>query len=78
MHDPFEESLRGLLKQQPSHDDGACLARVLRKANRQVGAGQLLGLLGAWQKALLIALNSGAPVSTSNKARRERAGRGSA
>lgn len=42
MHDPFEESLRDLLKASPSGndrddlDDAACLGRVLKTANRQV------------------------------------------
>jgi len=68
MHDPFEESLRVLLKSPAaSHDDDACLGRVLKTANRQVGAGALLNLLGHWLQALMIALNKGsahvAPVS---------------
>ena len=51
MHDPFEESLRDLLKASPSgndrddRDDAACLGRVLKTANRQVGAGDLLSLI---------------------------------
>ena len=33
MHDPFEESLRDLLKSPTSsHDDDACLHRVLKTA----------------------------------------------
>ena len=70
MHDPFEESLRDLLKASPSgqdRDDAACLGRVLKTANRQVGAGDLFSLLGHWMGALMIALNKGsahvAPVS---------------
>jgi hypothetical protein len=68
MHDPFEESLRDLLKSGTSnHDDDACLHRVLKTANRQVGAGDLFALMGHWLGALMIALNSGsahvAPVS---------------
>lgn len=68
MHDPFEESLRDMLNASPSgRDDGACLDRVLKTANRQVGAGDLFGLMGRWGQALLIAVNSGsdhiAPVS---------------
>ena len=68
MRDPFEESLRDLLKGAPaSHDDDACLGRVLKTANRQVGAGDLFSLLGHWLGALMIALNKGsahvAPVS---------------
>ena len=68
MHDPFEQSLRDLLNTAPSsHDDDACLGRVLKTANRQVGAGDLFSLLGHWLGALMIALNKGsahvAPVS---------------
>jgi hypothetical protein len=48
MRDPFEESLRDMLNTQSSHDDDACLDRVLKTANRQVGAGDLFGLLGHW------------------------------
>ena len=73
MHDPFEESLRDLLKAAPSsHDDDACLGRVLKTANRQVGAGDLFSLIGHWASALMIALNNGsahvAPVSRRNQA----------
>lgn len=40
MHDPFEQSLRDMLNASPSNrDDDACLGRVLKTANRQVGAG---------------------------------------
>ncbi|MFB4394647.1 MULTISPECIES: CrfX protein [unclassified Pseudomonas] len=62
MHDPFEESLRDLLKASPSgkdRDDAACLGRVLKTANRQVGVGDLFSLLGRWSQALLIAVNNG-------------------
>ncbi|WP_312146718.1 CrfX protein, partial [Stutzerimonas kunmingensis] len=44
-----------------------CLGRVLKTANRQVGAGDLFALIGHWLQALMIAVNSGsghvAPVS---------------
>ncbi len=68
MRDPFEQSLRDLLNSAPSaRDDDACLGRVLKTANRQVGAGDLFSLLGHWLSALMIALNKGsahvAPVS---------------
>ena len=68
MHDPFEESLRDLMKGSSSpHDDEACLGRVLKAANRQVGAGDLFSLMGHWFEALMIGLNNGsahvAPVS---------------
>ncbi|EJL02478.1 hypothetical protein PflQ2_3728 [Pseudomonas fluorescens Q2-87] len=60
MHDPFEQSLRDMLKASPSsRDDDACLGRVLKTANRQVGAGDLFSLLGCWLPALMIALNNG-------------------
>jgi hypothetical protein len=70
MYDPFEESLRDLLKSQPAdHDDDATLGRVLKTANRQVGAGDLFGLMGRGLEALMIALNNGSahlmPVSRS-------------
>ncbi|MFI8483225.1 CrfX protein [Pseudomonas sp. NPDC078700] len=61
MHDPFEQSLRDLLNAQPSsdHDDDAALTRVLKTANRQVGAGDMFALMGHWVEALMIALNKG-------------------
>ena len=60
MHDPFEQSLRDMLNksQAPSNDD-ASLNKVLKKANRQVGAGALFGLFGRALESVLIALNSG-------------------
>ncbi|MCH2341566.1 CrfX protein [Pseudomonas sp. NPDC047963] len=61
MHDPFEESLRDMLNTQPERHDDARLDRVLKTANRQVGAGDLFGLIGHWMQAVLIAFNSGAP-----------------
>ena len=67
MRDPFEESLRDLLHKPSVHDDDACLGRVLKTANRQVGAGDLFALIGHWLQAVMIAVNSGsghvAPVS---------------
>ena len=60
MHDPFEESLRGMLNaSSASRDDDAVLGRVLKTANRQVGAGDLFGLLGRCTQALMIAVNNG-------------------
>ena len=57
MHDPFEQSLRDMLKASPStRDDDACLGRVLKTANRQVGAGDLFSLLGRWLPALMLSL----------------------
>lgn len=68
MRDPFEDSLRDLLNSpSSSRDDDACLHRVLKTANRQVGAGDLFALMGNWAGALMLALNNGsahvAPVS---------------
>jgi hypothetical protein len=58
MHDPFEESLRDLMKSSPpEHDDDACLGRVLKTASRQVGVGDFLSLMGHWAGALMIAIN---------------------
>jgi len=71
MGDPFEESLRDMLKTQSGHDDDACLDRVLKTANRQVGAGDLFGLMGHWLQTLMIVLSSGASrttVATSKRA----------
>jgi len=62
MHDPFEESLRDLLKSHATtHDDDATLGRVLKTANRQVGLGDLFSLMGHCVEALMIALNTGSP-----------------
>jgi hypothetical protein len=59
--DPFEQSLRDLLKSsEPSHDDDACLHRVLKTANRQIGAGDLFTLMGHCLGALMLAFKSGA------------------
>ncbi len=67
MYDPFEESLRDLLKVSVEHDDDAALGRVLKVVNRQVGIGDLFVLFGRGLKATMIALNNGsahlAPVS---------------
>ncbi|MCY1414581.1 hypothetical protein D9M71_300350 [compost metagenome] len=61
MHDPFEESLRDLLRGAPAESaDSARLDRVLKAANRQTGAGDLFALLGHWFEALMIGLDSGA------------------
>lgn len=60
MYDPFEESLRDLLKSSSAeHDDDATLGRVLKTANRQVGVGDLFVLLGRGLEAAMIALNNG-------------------
>ena len=65
MRDPFEESLRDMLNVQSMHDDDACLDRVLKTANRQVGAGDLFGLMGHWLQAAMIALSSSSARHTS-------------
>ncbi|WXL27864.1 CrfX protein [Ectopseudomonas mendocina] len=75
MHDPFEESLRDLLNSSSSvRDDDACLNRVLKTANRQVGAGDMFSLMGNCLSAIMIALNNGsahvAPVSRRKSTRR--------
>lgn len=60
MPDPFEQSLREMLNSSSStHDDQACLGKVLKTANRRVGAGDLMGLVGHWAPALMMALNNG-------------------
>jgi hypothetical protein len=76
MHDPFEESLRDMLNSSSSsRDDDAVLGRVLKTANRQVGAGDLFGLLGRCTQALMIAVNSGsAHVSPVSRRKATRAG----
>lgn len=80
MHDPFEASLKALLNtpanaQDEEGDDQARLHRVLKTANRQVGAGALFDLIGRhWASALLLALGNGAPhlkPRTRRTARRE-------
>ena len=68
MPDPFEESLRSMLRSSAeTHDDERALGRVLRTANRQVGAGSLFSLAGHWFEAMMLALDSAsdhlAPVS---------------
>ncbi|MFK3799135.1 MULTISPECIES: CrfX protein [unclassified Pseudomonas] len=60
MHDPFEESLRDMLNSSSSsRDDDAVLGRVLKTANRQVGAGDLFSLFGRCVQGLMIAVNNG-------------------
>ncbi|WP_263265101.1 CrfX protein [Pseudomonas sp. RIT-PI-S] len=62
MHDPFEQSLKDMLNATPSgRDDDACLDRVLKTANRQVGAQDLFGLIGRCFQASMIAVSKGAP-----------------
>lgn len=55
MRDSFEESLRDLLRGEAAETaDSARLDRVLKAANRQVGAGDLFKLLGHWLEALAL------------------------
>ena len=75
MQDPFEESLRMMLRSTDhEHDDARTLHRVLKTANRQVGAGDLFSLVGHWFEELMLALDSGsehlAPVSRRSKSQR--------
>ncbi|MFO5972230.1 CrfX protein [Pseudomonas aeruginosa] len=42
-------------------DEDASLGRVLKTANRQVGAGDLFSLMGHWLQALMIGINNGSP-----------------
>ena len=79
MQDPFEQSLRDMLKTPETqiHNDES-LGKVLKKANRQLGAGSVFGLFGRALESVLIALSNGSehlkPVSnlsdkhTANKA----------
>jgi hypothetical protein len=74
MQDPFEESLRSMLRSSAGeHDDERTLDRVLRTANRQVGVGDLFSLVGHWFQALMLALDSAsdhlAPVSKQSASR---------
>jgi hypothetical protein len=70
MRDPFEESLRDMLNAQSARDDDACLDRVLKTANRQVGAGDLFALMGHWVQVVLIAFSNGAPHTSTVTRRR--------
>lgn len=56
--DPFEQSLRQLLRDEPPQpDQRTAIKRVLRTANRQVGTGALFSLLGRGFLGLLLGLN---------------------
>ncbi len=72
MHDPFEESLRDMLNPQSARHDDARLGRVLKTANRQVGASDLFGLLGHWLQAVLIAISSAPNASAATRRPRSR------
>lgn len=58
--DPFEQSLRDMLKtaEAPGSGDNS-LGKVLKKANRQQGAGAIFGLFGRALESVLIGLSSG-------------------
>jgi hypothetical protein len=77
--DPFEQSLRDMLKTPEAQgSDDVSLDKVLKKANRQQGAGAVFGLFGRALESVLIGLSNGSehlkPVSnltnknTTNKA----------
>ncbi|MFT0211138.1 CrfX protein [Pseudomonas sp. F1_0610] len=59
--DPFEASLKEMMnapsKSQQAKSDP--VKKVLKTANRQIGAGQLVGLLGHAIEAFMIALSCG-------------------
>jgi len=58
--DPFEQSLRDMLKNSETHSyDDVSLHKVLKKANRQLGAGALFGLFGRALEAVLIGVSNG-------------------
>ena len=60
IEDPFEQSLRDMLKTpQADNGDSVSLDKVLKKANRQQGAGAVFGLFGRALESVLIGLNNG-------------------
>lgn len=62
MHDPFEESLRRMLRDDLDGADGEQrLGRVLKTAKRQVGIGELIMMPGHWFEALLCGLGATGP-----------------
>ena len=72
MDNSFEQSLRDMLKAPEGqvHDD-VSLNKVLKKANRQLGAGAIFGLFGRALESILIGLSNGSehlkPVSNLSK-----------
>lgn len=79
MQDPFEQSLRDMFKTPETHSyDDVSLNKVLKKANRQQGAGAIFSLFGRALESVLIGISNGSehlkPVSnlpakhTANKA----------
>ncbi|GGK06051.1 CrfX protein [Pseudomonas matsuisoli] len=72
MHDRFEQSLRELMNDSPAgRDERAALGKVLKTANRQIGAGKLFSLTGHWFEAIMIALNTTARRSRATKSIRD-------
>ncbi len=60
MQDPFEQSLRDMLKTSDAQAyNDVSLDKVLKKANRQLGAGAVFGLFGRALESVLIGLSSG-------------------
>ncbi len=72
MHDPFEQSLRDMLK-TPETDihNNDSVDKVLKKANRQLGAGAVFTLFGRALESVMIGLSNGSehlkPVSNLSK-----------
>lgn len=72
MQDPFEQSLRDMLKtpEAQTHDN-VSVGKVLKKANRQLGAGAIFTLFGRALESVLIGLSHGSahvkPVSNLSK-----------
>ena len=72
MHDPFEQSLRDMLK-TPETDihNNDSVNKVLKKANRQLGAGAVFTLFGRALESVMIGLSNGSehlkPVSNLSK-----------
>ena len=55
MPDSFEESLRTLLQTPNPEPDKKRLNKVLKRANRQIGAGYLMDLMSLWPVVLKLA-----------------------
>ena len=61
MNDPFEESLRRMLRDDLDGDGEQRLGRVLKTAKRQVGIGELIMMPSHWFEALLCGLGATSP-----------------
>lgn len=59
VQDSFEQSLRDMLKTSEGQIDDASLNKVLKKANRQLGAGAIFALFGRALESVLIGLSNG-------------------